>query len=152
MDEERYIKISSDIAREWYNIGGKLRELALSVFTEQELCPPNYDNIIKRAQNMYKLTVEQNEFNAVLLNCATICNTKSKYNGEAYFIVGLSNIPKGKTWKITNTTIQKSVLVEWSKHTTVRYPGIAYFNNLQDLKEIISHLYKIYNLEEVLKV
>ena len=35
--EERNIKISLDKAREWYNQGGELKELALSAFTEKEI-------------------------------------------------------------------------------------------------------------------
>ena len=35
--EERNVKISLDKAREWYNQGGKLKEIALSAFTEKEI-------------------------------------------------------------------------------------------------------------------
>ena len=35
--EERTIKISLDKAREWYNKGGELKELALSAFSEEEI-------------------------------------------------------------------------------------------------------------------
>ena len=35
--EERNVKISLDKAREWYNKGGELKELALSAFTENEI-------------------------------------------------------------------------------------------------------------------
>ena len=35
--EERNIRISLDKAREWYNQGGELKELALSAFTEDEI-------------------------------------------------------------------------------------------------------------------
>ena len=35
--EERNVKISLDKAREWYNKGGELKELALSAFTEKEI-------------------------------------------------------------------------------------------------------------------
>ena len=35
--EERNVKISLDKAREWYNQGGELKELALSAFTEKEI-------------------------------------------------------------------------------------------------------------------
>ena len=35
--EERNVKISLDKAREWYNKGGELKEIALSAFTEKEI-------------------------------------------------------------------------------------------------------------------
>ena len=35
--EERNVKISLEKAREWYNQGGELKELALSAFTEKEI-------------------------------------------------------------------------------------------------------------------
>ena len=35
--KERNIKISIEKAREWYNRGGELKKLALSVFTEKEI-------------------------------------------------------------------------------------------------------------------
>lgn len=35
--EERSIKISLDKAREWYNQGGELKELALSAFSKEEI-------------------------------------------------------------------------------------------------------------------
>ena len=35
--EERNVKLSLDKAREWYNRGGELKELALSAFTENEI-------------------------------------------------------------------------------------------------------------------
>ena len=35
--EERNVKISLDKAREWYNKGGELKELALSAFSEEEI-------------------------------------------------------------------------------------------------------------------
>lgn len=35
--EERSIRISLDKAREWYNKGGELKEIALSAFTEKEI-------------------------------------------------------------------------------------------------------------------
>jgi hypothetical protein len=39
MKEERNITLTLDKAREWYNKGGELREIALQAFTEKELNP-----------------------------------------------------------------------------------------------------------------
>ena len=35
--EERNVKISLERARDWYNKGGELKEIALSAFTEKEI-------------------------------------------------------------------------------------------------------------------
>ena len=35
--EERNVKISLEKAREWYNKGGELKEIALSAFSEEEI-------------------------------------------------------------------------------------------------------------------
>lgn len=40
MKEERHVVLSLDKAREWYNKGGELKEVALQVFTEKELKNP----------------------------------------------------------------------------------------------------------------
>ena len=42
--EERNVKISLDKAREWYNQGGELKELALSAFTEKEITESTLPN------------------------------------------------------------------------------------------------------------
>lgn len=39
MKEERNITLSLDKAREWYNKGGELKEIALQAFTKEELSP-----------------------------------------------------------------------------------------------------------------
>ena len=39
MKEERNITLTLDKAKEWYNKGGELREIALQAFTEKELNP-----------------------------------------------------------------------------------------------------------------
>ena len=39
MKEERNITLTLDKAKEWYNKGGELKEIALQAFTEQELNP-----------------------------------------------------------------------------------------------------------------
>ena len=39
MKEERNITLTLDKAKEWYNKGGELKEIALQAFTEKELNP-----------------------------------------------------------------------------------------------------------------
>ena len=51
--EERNIKISLDKAREWYNKGGELKELALSAFTENEITTSALPNTWEEFCKMY---------------------------------------------------------------------------------------------------
>ena len=51
--EERNVKISLDKAREWYNKGGELKELALSVFTENEITTSALPNTWEEFCKMY---------------------------------------------------------------------------------------------------
>ena len=53
--EERNIKISLDKAREWYNKGGELKELAMSAFTEKEITESALPNTWQEFCNMYPL-------------------------------------------------------------------------------------------------
>lgn len=53
--EERNVKISLEKAREWYNRGGELKELALSVFTEKEITESALPNTWKEFCEMYPI-------------------------------------------------------------------------------------------------
>ena len=53
--EERNVKISLDKAREWYNKGGELKEIALSAFTEKEITESALPNTWQEFCNMYPL-------------------------------------------------------------------------------------------------
>ena len=53
--EERNVKISLDKAREWYNQGGELKELALSVFTENEITTSALPNTWEEFCKMYPI-------------------------------------------------------------------------------------------------
>ena len=53
--EERTIKISLDKAREWYNKGGELKELALSAFTENEIITSALPNTWEEFCKMYPI-------------------------------------------------------------------------------------------------
>ena len=51
--EERNLKISLDKAREWYNKGGELKELALSAFSEKEITESALPNTWEEFCKMY---------------------------------------------------------------------------------------------------
>ena len=53
--EERNVKISLDKAREWYNKGGELKELALSAFTENEITISALPNTWEEFCKMYPI-------------------------------------------------------------------------------------------------
>lgn len=53
--EERNIKISLERAREWYNKGGELKELALSVFSEKEITESALPNTWEEFCEMYPI-------------------------------------------------------------------------------------------------
>ena len=57
--EERNVKISLDKAREWYNKGGELKELALSAFTEKEITESALPNTWKEFCEMYPVKEDE---------------------------------------------------------------------------------------------
>ena len=60
--EERNVKISLDKAREWYNKGGELKELALSAFTENEIKESALPNTWEEFCNMYQIEKDRKEW------------------------------------------------------------------------------------------
>ena len=57
--EERNVKISLDKAREWYNKGGELKELALSAFTENEITTSALPNTWEEFCKMYPIIINE---------------------------------------------------------------------------------------------
>ena len=60
--EERNVKISLDKAREWYNKGGELKEIALSAFTENEITLSALPNTWEDFCNMYPIEEDKKEW------------------------------------------------------------------------------------------
>ena len=123
--EKRNLKIDLNTAKEWYKSGNKaLKELALQVFTEEELtfnfaklvnplimrtALHTFDHIA-RACALEKLQILADYFN-------TYRNKgQRQLNVNGYFLAGIEN----GEYKII-------------KHDTVRYPGIVYFLERADL-------------------
>lgn len=120
--EKRDLKIDLNTAKEWYKSNNEaLKELALQVFTEEELtfnfaklvnsitlCPILYAfNHADRAAALEKLQILADYFNT--------CRNKDT-NTNGYFLAGIENCE----YKII-------------KHDNVRYPGIVYFSERADL-------------------
>ena len=60
--EERNVKLSLDKAREWYNQGGELKELALSAFTENEITTSSLPNTWEEFCNMYPIKEDKKKW------------------------------------------------------------------------------------------
>lgn len=123
--EKRNLKVDLNTAREWYKSGNEtLKELALQIFTEEELTF-NFAKLVNpkimlpilhtfdhvgRAAALEKLQILADYFN-------TYRNKgQRQLNISGYFLAGIEN----GEYKI-------------SKHDTVRYPGVVYFLEKTDL-------------------
>ena len=123
--EKRNLKVDLNTAKEWYKSSNKaLKELALQVFTEEELTF-NFAKLVNpitmrpvlhtldhvsRAAALEKLRFLADYFN-------TYRNKgQRQLNINGYFLAGFEN----GEYKI-------------SKHDTVRYPGVVYFLEKADL-------------------
>ena len=60
--EERNVKISLERARDWYNKGGELKELALSAFTENEITTSALPNTWEEFCKMYPIKEDKKEW------------------------------------------------------------------------------------------
>lgn len=60
--EERSIRISLEKAREWYNKGGELKELALSAFSEKEITESALPNTWQEFCEMYPIKEDKKEY------------------------------------------------------------------------------------------
>lgn len=123
--EKRNLKVDLNTAKEWYKSGNEvLKELALQVFTEEELTF-NFAKLVNpkimlpvlhtfdhvgRAAALEKLQILADYFNTYRNN------GKRQLNVNGYFLAGIEN----GEYKI-------------SKHDTVRYPGVVYFLEKADL-------------------
>lgn len=121
--EKRNLKVDLNTAKEWYKSGNEaLRELALQVFTEEELTfnftilinpvlmrpvLHKFDHV-ERAAALEKLQILADYFNTY--------RNKGQRQLNGYFLAGIEN----GEYKI-------------SKHDIVRYPGVVYFMERTDL-------------------
>lgn len=136
MEEKRNIKVTLEQAMEWYNSGNStLRTLALSAYTEDEL-KLNFQYISNKVCNTcVGVTVPANdgEKHKTLADLAIIAKY---FNGDwkktthnIGYCISIENTINGST-------------VEVYKHESVKYPGIIYFKNREDVTKAIKILGK----------
>ena len=99
--EERNVKISLDKARDWYNKGGELKELALSAFSEKEITEsalPNtweeFKEEIKTSENI-ELPLKEGQI-VTLLDGKKYQVVKNNINKFACYFCSLNKTKCGK--------------------------------------------------------
>lgn len=141
-EEKRNIKVTFEEAVEWYNSGNSiLHKLALSAFTEDEL-KLNLKYINSKVHNTcFYASVPDNEAikYTTLADLAIIAkffnsSWKKTTNNTGYFI-GDSNGKNGPIVDIYNG-------ISIYQHNTVKYAGIVYFKNQEDVIKAVKILDK----------
>lgn len=142
MEEKRNIKITLEIAREWYDSGNNiLRTLALNAYTEDELkldlkCIKSKVCITSFCTNV---PANEAEKYSVLTDLAIIAkffngSWKKITNNTGYFL-GNSNDGYGPIIDTCNG-------INVYQHNAVQYAGIVYFKNPKDAIQAIKILGK----------
>ena len=164
--EERYVTISFEKAKEWYNSNNSsLKEIALQAFSEEELEQVSIKEIVnqlKEGSVSYNLTETQqiqlesikkrNDYNRIsapklLRILATYFNAgfwRKKEGDIGYFFYKKE---PGFMTTCGNNILDKQWCI--SSHTSVTYPTLVYFKNQKDCREaynILKNLGKLDNL------
>ena len=119
MEEIKTIKINYDKAKEWYRSGNNiLRELALQAFTKKELETLTYSEIVILV-GTYNISKEE----IVLKTLAEYYkrDTDKFYPDRDKYFIGKNSYDG---WTII-------------KHSSVLYPGIAYYLREKDAREAL---------------
>jgi len=150
--ETRYVTVSFEKAKEWYNSDNKsLREVALQAFTKEELEQVSIKEIVNRLLEKpisYNLTLtQQTQLESIKKrnDCNRISAPKLLRILATYFNVGFWRKKEGdvgyffyKKEPGFMTTCGSNILdKQWciSSHTSVVYPTLVYFKNQKDCKE-----------------
>ena len=123
---EKLLKVTLDDAKQWYFGDNEiLKSLALKVFTEEELTFSAQDiyndaeKVCCELSNKYYQKLKVLDKIAVL---ADYYNKNASFKSSSYFIA----LYKGK--------------FEIYKHESVKYPGLIYFNNIEDAEKVLNSL------------
>lgn len=146
MEQEKTLKVTKSEAREWYKSGNQaLIEIALKLFKKEELETASVEDIIDYIlsnPNIYKLTdIQRIQINALksrkngnisankLLRLYALYYNKgwSKKLGDVGYFIAEKDTAFSTEWKVIS-------------HTSVIYPGLAYFKNEADARKVIDTL------------
>ena len=150
--ETRYVTVSFEKAKEWYNSDNKsLREVALQAFTKEELEQVSIKEIVNQLLEKsisYNLTeTQQTQLKSIKKrsDCSKISAPKLLRILATYFNVGFWRKKEGdvgyffyKKEPGFMTTCGSNILdKQWciSSHTSVVYPTLVYFKNQKDCRE-----------------
>ena len=147
--EDRYITISFEKAKEWYNSNNSsLKEVALQAFTKEELEQIDLKELIDLLLDYrYELTSTQRIQLESLKNRKDITKISAPkllrilavyFNGEFWKKEGLEGyFFYKKEGGFMNTYSSKIMDKYWciSSHTSVCYPTLVYFKREKDCKE-----------------
>ena len=128
--ETRNIKVTLEKAKEWYRSGNLiLVELALQAFTKKELDTPTYSEIVILV-GTYNISEEE----AILRTLAEYYkrDTDKFYPDQEKYFIGKNSYDG---WTII-------------KHSSVLYPGIAYYLREKDAREALEIFLKEMNYNE----
>lgn len=137
---ERNITISIEKAREWYfGDNETLKTLALSAYNESELCN-SYDYICQHINTSFSILLVPFQDKNTFTSLAKLSSIAAYYNGAwlktecntGYFL-GKSNINVNAT-----STSRKNIYI--FRHDNVKYPGIVYFKNKEDVTKALHML------------
>lgn len=128
MEEKRNVQITFEQAKEWYKSENQtLKTLALSAFSKEELENLSFEDIFYKIETIcagfyHVPSCEDRKWSAIhkLTILAQYFNSRSFETTTQYFIKG--KFEDG---------------IQFGKHVGVRYPGIVYFNNPEDLSKAI---------------
>lgn len=140
--QPRNISITLEQAREWYFGDNKtLKTLALSAYNESEICN-SYDYICQHINTSFNTLLVPFQDKNTFTSLAKLSAIAAYYNGSwiktecntGYFL-GKSNINVNAT-----STFRKNIYI--FRHDNVKYPGIVYFKNKEDVIEALHMLNK----------
>lgn len=140
--QSRNISITLEQARKWYfGDNETLKTLALSAYDESELCN-SYDYICQHINISFSILLVPSQDKNTFTSLAKLSTIAAYYNGAwikteyntGYFL-GKSNINVNAT-----STSHKNIYI--FRHDNVKYPGIVYFKNKEDVIKALHILNK----------
>lgn len=137
MEEKRNIQVTFEQAKEWYRSDNQtLKTLALSAYSKEELEALSFEEIFYKIDTscpgFYHVPDCENKKWSIINKLAILAqyfNSRSFETTTQYFIKG----------KFENE-------IQIGKHAGVRYPGVVYFNNPEDLSKSIKLIGEDINL------